>query len=176
MLLGRTMRLGRTMSLKRPMFLGERFCLGRTFHDSSHPWRSFPSPPPQEKSKHCRKELAWARLHPSGRSMWTWRIYSQISSKTGKENDYIWKTDACFRMDIHLLEFILCHLGHWDIGTRVKGIWSFLKILSISSRKEFILFFLGHMLLGYVRLKGFHFEKKTHHYTLTHVRPQGFYF
>ena len=68
---------------------------------------------------------------------------------------------ACFRMDIHLLEFILCHLGHWDIGTRVKGIWSFLKISSISSRKEFIFVFFGHMLLGYVRLKGFHFEKNT---------------
>ena len=148
MLLGRTMRLGRTMSLKRTMSLGERFCLGRTFHDSSHPWRSFPSPPPQEKSKHCRKELAWARLHPSGRSMWTWKIYSQISSKTGKENDYIWKTDACFRMDIHLLEFILCHLGHWDIGARAKGIWSFLKILSISSRKEFIFVFFGPYVVG----------------------------
>ena len=27
---------------------------------------------------------------------------------------------------------------------------------------------------GYVRLKGF--LKKTHHYTLPHVRPQGYYF
>ena len=43
------MRFGRTIFLKRMMFLGERFCLGKTFHNNRHPWKSFPSLPPQEK-------------------------------------------------------------------------------------------------------------------------------
>ena len=73
-------------------------------------------------------------------------------------------------------EFIFFFFGtsllivFWDS----KGIWSFLKYLT--PQGIHFCFFLGHMLLGYLGLQGFHFSKKKTWLDFTLCQPIRFLF